>query len=253
VFRVFVYPGISPVALKDLVAQSSALAEDAIEKIVKDYVRYDPEAREIAFTPAFAALGNKAKVLVYLVALQGWGFVTEEPVATPTKPADMGDKLGIAGGSLRPILKDLKDRHLVTSKGSEYSVRAPSLPSVERELEAGSGAGPARISHKPKKRTAAKPSRKAQSAEGAEAQVEKADRKRRRGGGLKNTFEGWIAEGFFAEPRTLADVQARFHEEAMLIPRTSIPGYLLGAVRAKSLSRRKQDVNGKTVWVYQSK
>jgi hypothetical protein len=244
------------VALKDLVAQSSALAEDAIEKIVRDYVRYDPEAREIAFTPSFAALGNKSKLLVYLVAIQGWGFVADEPVATPTKPADLGDKLGIAGGSLRPLLKDLKDRHLVTSKGAEYSVRASSLSAIERELETRPGAGPARVSHRrPKRTTRAKAARTPDVLKGgSDADQEKnAKKKRRGGGGIKETFDGWIAEGFFAEGRTLADVQARFHDEAMIIPRTSIPGYLLGAVRGKALSRRKMDVNGKTVWVYQSK
>lgn len=243
-------------ALKDLVAQSSALAEDAIESIIKDYVRYDPEVREIAFTPLFAALGNKAKVLVYLVALQGWTFVADEPVVTPTKPGDLGDKLGIPGGTLRPLLKDLKDRHLVTSKGAEYSVRAAALSAIERELDSGSTTRSAGVSRrKSRKNSQTKVAQTPKTQKNPrEAQAEKTDKKKRRGGGgIKETFDGWIADGFFAEGRTLADVQARFHEEAIIIPRTSIPGYLLGAVRGKTLSRSKQGVNGKTVWVYQSK
>jgi len=240
-------------ALKDLVAQKSALAEEAIEAIIKDYVRYDPEERDIAFTPEFAALGNKAKILVYLVAIQGWSFVVDEPVTVETKPADLDEKLGIPGGSLRPILKDLKDRHLVASKGAGYSVRASSLAAIQRELEQRAGAPAPTRRRKPTKRT------KPATTDEGPAEVEapkpdaKGDRKRASGSDLGDTFRGWIAEGFFDTPKTLSAVQSRFHEEAILIPRTSIPKYLLTGVRTKSLSRVKEDVNGKQLWVYQTK
>lgn len=250
-------------ALKDLVAQKSALAEDAIEQVIKDYVRYDPDDREIAFTPEFASLGNKGKILVYLVAIEGWSFVVDDPVMTETKPADLEDKLGIPGGSLRPTLKDLKDRHLVVSKGAGYSVRASSLSAIQRELEARSGAAPAPVrrrktAKREKARAAADTIEDAANGNPGEAgktSVAKEQKKRKSasGGDLKQTFNGWIAEGFFDKPRTLADVQARFHDEAILIPRTSIPTYLLAGVRDRALSRNKQDINGKQLWVYKTK
>ncbi|PRH86768.1 hypothetical protein C5L14_15815 [Labrys okinawensis] len=249
-------------ALKDLIAQRSALAEDAIEQIIKNYVRYDPDEREIAFTPEFASLGNKGKILVYLVAIEGWSFVVDNPVVTETKPADLEDKLGIPGGSLRPTLKDLKDRHLVVSKGAGYSVRASSLSAIQRELDARAGDAPApvrgRKTTKKAKTTATDSIEKLANgnpgeAGGTPATKEQKKRKSASGGDLKQTFSGWIAEGFFDKPKTLADVQARFHEEAILIPRTSIPKYLLAGVRDKALSRNKQDVNGKHLWVYQTK
>lgn len=240
-------------ALKDLVAQKSAMAEEAIEAIIKDFVRYDPEERDIAFTPEFAALGNKAKILVYLVAIQGWSFVVDDPVTVETKPADLDEKLGIPGGSLRPLLKDLRDRHLVVSKGAGYSVRASSLAAIQRELEQkASSSAPARR-RKGQKRTKSTNSDDASSREDTQKPETKGDRKRASGSDLGETFRGWIAEGYFDKPKTLSDVQARFHQEAILIPRTSIPKYLLAGVRDKLLSREKQDVNGKQLWVYQTK
>lgn len=248
-------------ALKDLVAQKSALAEEAIEQIVKDYVRYDPDEREIAFTPEFASLGNKAKVLVYLVAIQGWAFVLDDPVAVETKPADLEDKLGIPGGSLRPLLKDLKDRHLAVSKGAGYSVRAASLPAIQREIDARAGAGPTptrrrKAASRDKTQATGKTESQAipdANGEGADLGKDGKKRKSASGGDLKRTFNEWVSQGFFDTPRTLADVQDRFHEEAILIPRTSIPKYLLAGVREKLLSRSKQAVGGKQLWVYQTK
>lgn len=249
-------------ALKDLVAQKSALDEAAIEAIVSNYVRYDPDEREITFTPEFASLGNKGKVLVYLVAIQGWPFILDEAVSVETKPADLEEKLGIPGGSLRPLLKDLKERHLVVSKGAGYSVRSSNLGSISRELAARVGTTPAptrkRKAAKGPKASAVAPAAADTAPEDGDAPEKPAPRgpKKRRsasGGDLGQTFKGWIAEGFFDKPKTMADVKARFHREAILIPVTSIPKYLLAAVREKSLSRSKEDVKGKQLWVYQTK
>lgn len=255
--RVFVYmclrvfDGGLPVALKDLVAQKAALAEDAIEEIVADYVRFDPDEKAIAFTPAAAKLQNRAKVLIYLVALQGWPFVSDESVPVDAKPAEIGEHVGIQGGTLRPILKELKDRHMITEKGGRYFVRAVTLSAIKAEL--GENEAPSKA---PRARPKRRRDRKADVAPKSKiAEDDPTNNARRmpkkKSRSLSERFEKWIDGGFFDKPRTLAEVQKRFHQEGMIVPRTSIPSYLLKAVRSRRLTREEGEVNKKRVWVYQ--
>ena len=227
-------------ALKNLVAQKAALTEGAIEDVVADYVRYDTDEMEIVFTPEFANLGNKAKVLVYLVALQGWPFVAEDAIATSAKPAEMEEALAIPGGTLRPILKDLKDRHHITVKGGAYSVRASHLGSVKTEIE-GARKAPSKRAAKGKKATSAK--------------APKAAKKSTTGGGKKNQglgdrFSQMIAEGFFDDGKTAAEVRDKFHEETVIIATSGLSPYFIKAVQDKKLTRTKEDRDGRKVWVY---
>jgi hypothetical protein len=102
-------------------------------------------------------------------------------------------------------------------------------------------------------RKAPKPKRGAKAPEKGERIELKAKRKTSgKGGDLTAKFNGWVDEGFFQKLRTLAEVRDRFHEQGDIIPRTTIPTYLLAAVRARPprLTRTKADVNGKKVWVY---
>jgi hypothetical protein len=261
--------GVVDVALKDLIAGRSELTEAAIESIVKEYVRYDVDEKEVHLTAAGSGLPNKAKVLVYLVALQGWTYVSAEEVEASAMPAQIESALHIPGGSLRPTLKDLKDRHIISERGSGYYVRPAALTSVKNEL-VGEGRSATRSPRPGKRVRRASGENGSASVGGKPMSVPKTrtrrprrpatangvvDRKTGTGtrGDRRQRFDSWVTEGYFGEPRTLADVQRRFHKEALIIPQTSIPTLLLGAVRAESLTRDKQEVNGKIVWVYRAK
>ena len=247
-------------ALKDLVAEKGSLDEAAIERIIGPYVRYDIEAKEIAFMPAFAGLSNKAKILVYLVALQGWKFVTDDPIPSDARPADIEVVTGIPGGSLRPTLRGLCDNHVLFERDSRYSVRGTNLPVIEVELNGRDESVVVRRT-RPSPRKAGRKARGTTDDAGDEgdAQInnaaEGAGAKRVRKVGAKTgniaaTFERWINDGYFDEPRTLADVQKRFRKEAIMVAQTSLPGYFLGAVRKDRLKRDEVDAGGKTVWAY---
>lgn len=233
-------------ALKDLVAKQSVLNEEAIEAVVRDYVRYDVDVKQLTFLPAAASLSGRQKILVYLVALQGWPIVAPgQDIATAAKPAQLEEHIGIHGGSLRPMLKDMKDRHLIARRDGVYSVRAASLSEIKAELHGN------RTTNKPRQR-ATTPSALAMRSDNA---AKKRTRPAGRGGALIEQFDSWIDEGFFENQRTLAQVRDRFHERGHIIPQSSVPTYLLGAIRARPprLFRKKVAVNGKTVWVYYSK
>src|SRR5579859_1470358 len=110
-----------PMALKDLVASKATLKEADIEAIVADYVRYDEDEKEIAFTPGGSALAARKKLLIYLVALQGWPFISAD-VPTDASPTEISEHLGMPGGTVRPMLGELRDRNLIAAKAGRYFV-----------------------------------------------------------------------------------------------------------------------------------
>jgi hypothetical protein len=251
-------------ALKDLVAEQGALDEPTIERIVAPYARYDVGAKKISFLPAFMRLSNRAKILVYLVALQGWKYVTDDPIAADARPVDIQEVTGIPGGSLRPVLRDLSDSHVLAEQDSRYSVRSVVLATIEAEIRQGAdaprsnGGLAARKTIRHRARSNAENGAESDDVAGIDgdgdpASESSAKRQRKiagKTGNIAATFDRWITEGYFDEPRTLADVQARFRKEAIMVPQTSLPGYFLGAVRKGRLKRDEVEVGGKTVWAY---
>ncbi len=238
-------------ALKDLVASKASLDEETIEEIVASYVRYDIENQTIFLTPESNKLSSKDKVLIYLVALQGWPFVQDASISVDAKPAEIEEHTGIAGGTLRPVLKELKDRNIIVEKGGRYSVRAVAMGSIKTELGQGNTKRGSAVSARPNAK--ARPSGKPKLTGTNEQKSAKKTARPSAGGGINDRFKAWIQEGYFNQPKTLSDVQQRFHREAIIIPQTSLPTYLLGGVRSGDLVREKQEIAGKSVWTYTQK
>jgi hypothetical protein len=84
-------------------------AQEAYKAIVSQYVHYDVDEKQVVLTPAGVALEVRKKLLVYLVALQGWPFVIQETVPTDASPGEIATHLGLPGGTVRPILMQLAD------------------------------------------------------------------------------------------------------------------------------------------------
>jgi len=228
--------GANSMPLKDLVANKSEIAEAVIEAIVSKYVRYYTDTFEIGFTPSGAELGGEKRVLVYLVALLGWRYVTDKPPEISTKPADLEKALGIPGGTLRPMLKALKDAHLIAPGTRGYSVREGNLEAI----------GAAISGEK-------KPARPKAPAAIGRAKKERGDGsgvRRSTGNPIATNIEAWIKTDFFQKPQTLHAVHRRLHEQGVIAPQTSVSGPLLRAVQQRRLKRQKIMENGKEVWAY---
>lgn len=144
-------------ALKDLISDSGKVTEEAVEKIVAPYVGYDVKGKTITLRPAFGKLGSKQKVLVYLVALQGWPFVTDsKDISTSVPPAELQKKLSIPGGTLRPLLRDLSDAHIISENTHRYSVEPAGLYEVSAIIDGSSEGGASPRKRKAKKKRSAK-------------------------------------------------------------------------------------------------
>jgi hypothetical protein len=202
------------------------------------------------FTPDAHRLSNRAKILTYLVALQGWPFVLDEIVPVDAKPAEIEAQTGIPGGSLRPTLKELKDRNVITEKGGRYSVRAVALRKIQAELNGDTGSTRPVLRGRRKPEKASDDLNQTGNDQGPEGNA----RSRKAASiGVAQRFQSWIDEGYFDQARALSDVQQRFHKEAIIVPQTSLPTYLLKGVRSGQLVRDREEVNGKLIWVYSRK
>ena len=232
-------------ALRDLIVDSGAVTEEAIEEIISAYVKYEVDPHAIVFTPKANALGNVEKVIVYFTAILGWKYVVDVPPPVSTKPADLEDAIGIAGGTLRPALKKLKDNNILSIADGHYSIRAPNLAA------AGS------IVRGEKNFPASQPKSKGKGSSNPNVATDAAARggaksKRKSGVPIKESLQVLLDEGFFGEFRGLGQIVDRLHELAINAKVTSLSGPVADMVRNKKLERKRVDENGKKVWAYRA-
>jgi len=203
---------------------------------VSKYVRYYTDTLEVDFTPDGGELSSENKVLVYLVALLGWRYVTDSSPEVSTKPADLEKAIGIPGGTLRPLLKRLKDAHLIAPSAEGYSVREGNLEAIAAFISGEKV--PAR-----RKVSATVTSTTKTSADGKST-------RRATINPISSSIDDWIKDGFFRSPRTLHAVHERLHERGVIALQTSVSGPLLKAVQQRRLMRQKITENGREVWAY---
>lgn len=229
--------------LKDLATNTAELTERWVEEIVAPYVNYDVEDKRVILLPAASSLSSKKKVLIFLTALRGWPFLTEDAVKASATPAQIGEGLNIQGGTLRPVLKELKDANFVSANGREYAVSVAALPYIKEEVvrsvnESGSSQTAESTKGKSAKKSGKGSAKKTKSSIGA--------------GGNTEFLNREITEGFFDDPKVISDVLNRFHETGRIVQKGVVSPLLLKAVKGEKLRRRKSEVNGRSMWMYET-
>ncbi len=224
-------------ALKDLTIDKVKATEGAIEKVVKEYVHYDPQKLDLVPLHGFTGLRNEAKVLVSLVAMKGWRFVVEKPPDEALKPASLERITGIGGGTLRPILKRLKDDRLIAPRNNGYIVPDHNITKVGDLISAPGAASTAQTVKKvsPTRRYAKK------------ATVKGAARRKE---GPTAHVQALVSEGFFKVQKSLADVQKHLDVSGYRYPLTQLSGLMQLLVRKKQLRRQRVKDGKRGVYKY---
>ncbi len=123
--------------LEKLLVTEEAVTEDVLERILADFVRLAQDTRRAILTPSGVNLPARPKVLLVLAAQHAWRFIQPVQKGNLALPiAEIGAQTGLPGNTLRPVLKQLTDSHILEplSKGV-YRLPPHSLPQVEREIE----------------------------------------------------------------------------------------------------------------------
>jgi hypothetical protein len=262
------------VALSDLVVSQAELTESQIEELIEPYVRYDAMAKRLVLLPPASNLSNRQRVIAYLVALSGWPFVLSDdlpPIALT--PAELGSALNIPGGTLRPILKTLKDERLIQVNEGRYSVNHVTFPFLKKQLSGETDPRPKTVS-KAKGRSRPPTQVKVQETkdEGPDTKAltpepkppegaaqDKPKRRTRRdataaGTGPLSRVRELIAEGWFSEPRPVRDIVEELASRGATYRGQDLTRQMLILTRSRELTRNKKAVggSGKQIWHYSS-
>jgi len=116
--------------LKDLIVKSSKEAERILYIVLKDYVRFDEETKDIIFLEKFNELLEKKKVLLMLLAykaLEILGWIENSDLS----PKDVSEKTGVNYNTTKVILNKLSKDKIITKVGrGKYGVDVSRLRNI---------------------------------------------------------------------------------------------------------------------------
>ncbi len=125
-------------SLRDLLVTEQKVTEEQLGRVLAGYVLLAEDTRRPILTPVGVRLPGRLKVLLVLATQHAWRFVRPGEERDTSLPiAAIAEFSGLPGNTLRPILKDLKDAHILESPATgTYRLPGHSLNYLEGELEA---------------------------------------------------------------------------------------------------------------------
>lgn len=228
-------------ALKDHLIDSAKVSEQEIEAIIDGRAKYDAQTRTIVLFAQNLTL--KAKILLYLAALKGWKFVVDGPdiPSEEASPKEIMDTTGILDNSLRPTLSDLVSMGLVINRNGRYEIAQHGL-AKSRSLIIGEVAPmkpAAPVTPDAAKIVAPKQKQKASRRASGWARPK-----------LAPSFKQLVENGWFKQPRTIADLKIELDRQTVNPKVTDLSGHLLAAYRRGELTRTREKQGAKLVYVY---
>jgi hypothetical protein len=107
-----------------------------LARMIRPFASMDPETGEVFFNEEGDALTVKHKILVYLLCRLALFTRPNSVFPAAVSPKDIEAGTHIAGGTLRPKLKELADDRVVVKSGDGlYQITGSTLRRAFRELE----------------------------------------------------------------------------------------------------------------------
>lgn len=115
--------------LEELVVDGTQIDQEILASLLRPYVRLDKGRGRVMFLPgAQDGITNLQQVALVLLGQLALGELLEEPEKAGLTPKDVAARTGIAGGSVRPVLKKLfDDGLLVQREDGAYEVAVHAL------------------------------------------------------------------------------------------------------------------------------
>lgn len=117
--------------LDSLFVSGKEVDESLLAKILSPFLKIDQDSCSIVPDARWLKVSNELKIILFLVARKAMkvrGLPIHNEGATPS---EIGDEIGLKGGSVRPILKSLLERKIFNRAGDRrYFVPNYSLAKI---------------------------------------------------------------------------------------------------------------------------
>jgi hypothetical protein len=124
--------------LARLIVDQAQANRELLAKTLDGVIGVDPTAKKLVFAPHVRArFTARAVVVATLLGRKALSLLADSFVEGAA-PKELEEELGIAGGTLRPVVKRLADDGLVVRSGRTYRIPNHLIEEAGRELQQGS-------------------------------------------------------------------------------------------------------------------
>jgi len=128
-------------ALEELISKEENV-EKILEKILKERVKLIQEVSEkyVHIRKELARkLDNFTRILLYLAGKKAWELIEEKKTGKKIeywiKPKEIENNLQLSGGSVRPVLRQMKKGKLIDCKQKMYRINFAGILELEERIK----------------------------------------------------------------------------------------------------------------------